>query len=92
METRLLQKNVVFNEVGKFPTVQKNTPYLEDLYKATTETKVITTKTSAVSQFGTSGINAKITAATIVTRSLTPLVLFYIFYSPCNKVNTCCGS
>ncbi|MBE7709114.1 MAG: insulinase family protein [Cyanobacteria bacterium SIG32] len=35
-------KNVVFNEVGKFPTVQKNTPYLEDLYRPITETKVLT--------------------------------------------------
>ena len=35
-------QNIVFNEVGKFPTVQKNTPYLEDLYKPITETKVLT--------------------------------------------------
>lgn len=35
-------KNVVFNEIGKYPTVQKNTPYLEDLYKPITETKVLT--------------------------------------------------
>lgn len=35
-------KNVVFNEIGKYPSVRKNTPYLNDIYKPVTETKVLT--------------------------------------------------